>query len=163
MPSPFPSPHCTPWHLWVPSSSRRPTGEIRVVGPLDSQRHKSYRLTVRLTDTRNDLDPAKRRSCLCDVTVHLQVRVQARQVNHGGCKQCRYHTTSPRSRQAVPDQAPVCTPEVQELRIMARSGGRQPVTRLACQGSPDGAVLAYTIAGGEEQPSTTQPLTAVWH
>ncbi|KAF1403056.1 Cadherin-related family member 4, partial [Spheniscus magellanicus] len=99
------------------------TGEIRVVGPLDSQRHKSYRLTVRLTDTRNDLDPAKRRSCLCDVAVHLQ---------------------------AVPDQAPVCTPEVQELRIMARSGGRQPVTRLACQGSPDGAVLAYTIAGGNE-------------
>ncbi|KAM6060055.1 cadherin-related family member 4 [Theristicus caerulescens] len=99
------------------------TGEIRVVGPLDSQRHKSYRLTVRLTDTLNDLDPAKRRSRLCDVTVHLQ---------------------------AVPDQAPVCTPEVQELRIMARSGSRQPVTRLACQGSPATAALAYTIAGGNE-------------
>ncbi|XP_059679163.1 cadherin-related family member 4 [Gavia stellata] len=99
------------------------TGEIRVVGPLDSQRHKSYRLTVRLTDTRNDLDLAKRRSRLCDVAVRLQ---------------------------AVPDQAPVCTPEVQELRITARSGSRQPVTRLVCQGSPDGAALAYTIAGGNE-------------
>ncbi|NXT38854.1 CDHR4 protein, partial [Pelecanoides urinatrix] len=99
------------------------TGEIRVVGPLDSQRHKSYRLTVRLTDTHNDLDPAKRRSRLCDVAVRLQ---------------------------AVPDQAPVCTPEVQELRITARLGGPQPVTRLACQGSPDGATLAYTIAGGNE-------------
>ncbi|NXV96394.1 CDHR4 protein, partial [Calonectris borealis] len=100
------------------------TGEIRVVGPLDSQRRKSYRLTVRLTDTRNDLDPAKRRSRLCDVAVRLQ--------------------------QAVPDQAPVCTPEVQELRITTRLGGPQPVTRLACQGSPDGATLAYTIAGGNE-------------
>ncbi|XP_075288835.1 cadherin-related family member 4 isoform X2 [Opisthocomus hoazin] len=99
------------------------TGEIRVVGTLDSQRQQSYGLTVRLTDTRNDLDPAKRRRRLCDVTVRLQ---------------------------AVPDQAPVCTPEVRELRITAGSGSRQPVTRLACQGSPDGAALAYTIAGGNE-------------
>ncbi|XP_037242979.1 cadherin-related family member 4 [Falco rusticolus] len=99
------------------------TGEIRVVGPLDSQQHKSYRLTVRLTDTHNDLDPAKRRSCLCNVVVHLQ---------------------------AVPDQVPVCTPEVQELRITAGSGDRQPVTRLACQVSPDSAALTYTIAGGNE-------------
>ncbi|XP_061202962.1 cadherin-related family member 4 isoform X2 [Neopsephotus bourkii] len=99
------------------------TGEIRVVGPLDSRQHKSYRLTVRLTDTRNDLDPAKRRSCLCAVTVHVQ---------------------------AVLDQVPVCTPEVQELWITARSGSRQPVTRLACQGSRDGTTLAYIIAGGNE-------------
>ncbi|NXT19959.1 CDHR4 protein, partial [Syrrhaptes paradoxus] len=99
------------------------TGEIRVVGPLNSRQHKSHRLTVRLTDTRNDLDPAKRQSRLCDVTVRLQ---------------------------AVPDQAPVCTPEVQELRITAGPGGRQPVTRLACQGSPDGTALAYAIAGGNE-------------
>ncbi|NWX05346.1 CDHR4 protein, partial [Caloenas nicobarica] len=98
-------------------------GEIHVVGPLDSQRHKSYRLTVRLTDTHNDLDPAKRRSCLCDVTVRLQ---------------------------AVLDQAPVCTPEVQELRITAGLGGHQPVTRLACQASPNGAALAYAIVGGNE-------------
>ncbi|XP_033921747.1 cadherin-related family member 4 [Melopsittacus undulatus] len=99
------------------------TGEIRVVGPLDSRQHRSYRLTVRLTDTHNDLDPAKRRSCLCTVTVHVQ---------------------------AVLDQAPVCTPEVQELWITARSGSRQPVTRLACQGSRDGATLTYSIAGGNE-------------
>ncbi|NXG66557.1 CDHR4 protein, partial [Hemiprocne comata] len=99
------------------------TGEIHVVGPLNSQWHKSYRLTVRLTDTHNDLNPAKRRSRLCDVTVRLQV---------------------------VLDQAPVCTPEVQELWITARSGGRQPVTRLACQGSPEGTTLVYTIVGGNE-------------
>ncbi|NWX42040.1 CDHR4 protein, partial [Steatornis caripensis] len=106
-----------------PFSIDRRTGEIRVVGPLSSQRHKSYRLTVRLMDTHNDLDPAMRRSCLCDVAVRLQ---------------------------AVPDQAPVCTPEVQELQIVARLGSRQPVTRLACQGSPDSAALTYTIAGGNE-------------
>lgn len=71
----------------------------------------------------------------------------------------------PHSQQAVPDQVPVCTPEVQELRITARSGGRQSVTRLACQSSPNGAMLSYTITGGEERPShsTTQPLTAAWH
>ncbi|XP_014808983.1 PREDICTED: cadherin-related family member 4 isoform X2 [Calidris pugnax] len=99
------------------------TGEIWVVGPLDYQRHKSYRLTVRLTDTRNDLDPTNRRSRLCNVLVRLQ---------------------------AVLNQAPVCTPEVQELQITAGLGGRQPVTRLACQDSPGGAALTYAIAGGNE-------------
>ncbi|XP_035757453.1 cadherin-related family member 4, partial [Egretta garzetta] len=99
------------------------TGEIRVVGPLDSQRHESYRLMVRLTDTHNNLDPAKSWNRLCDVAVRVQ---------------------------AMPDQAPVCTPEVQELRVMARSGGRQPVTCLACEGSPSTATLAYTIVGGNE-------------
>lgn len=60
-------------------------------------------------------------------------------------------------------QAPVCTPEVQELQITAGTGSRQPVTRLACQGSPSSAALAYTITAGEEWPShsTTQPLTTV--
>ncbi|NXW53537.1 CDHR4 protein, partial [Eurystomus gularis] len=106
-----------------PFSIDRRTGEIRVVGPLNSQQHKSYRLTVRLTDTHNDLNPAERRSCLCDVTVQLQ---------------------------AVPDQVPMCTPEVQELRITAGSGVRQPVTHLVCQSSPDGAALAYTITAGNE-------------
>lgn len=70
----------------------------------------------------------------------------------------------PCSQQAVLDQAPVCTPEVQELWITVRSGSRQPVTRLVCQGSRDGTTLTYSIAGGEGQPShsTTQPLTALW-
>ncbi|XP_053932911.1 cadherin-related family member 4 isoform X5 [Cuculus canorus] len=99
------------------------TGELRVVGPLDSQRQKSYRLVVRLRDTRNDLNPAKRWSSLCDVAVRLQ---------------------------AVPDPVLVCTPEVQELRITAGLGSRQPVTRLACQGSPDSVTLVYAITGGNE-------------
>ncbi|NXD77555.1 CDHR4 protein, partial [Halcyon senegalensis] len=99
------------------------TGEIRVVGPLDSQQHKSYKLTVWLMDTRNDLDPAKRRRRQCDVTVHLQ---------------------------AVPDRAPVCTPDVQELWITGGFGGHQPVTHLVCQGSPDGTALVYVIVGGNE-------------
>ncbi|NXA68826.1 CDHR4 protein, partial [Mohoua ochrocephala] len=100
------------------------TGEIRVVGPLDSQQQKSYRLVVRLTDTHNDLDLRKRQSRLCDVSVRLQ---------------------------AVPDQLPVCIPEVQELRITAGSpGSRQPVTRLVCHGSPDSTTLTYTIVGGNE-------------
>ncbi|XP_015496830.1 cadherin-related family member 4 isoform X1 [Parus major] len=107
-----------------PFSINRRTGEIRVVGPLDSQQQKSYRLVVKLTDTHNDLDPRKRQSRVCDVSVRLQ---------------------------AVPDQLPVCVPEVQELRITAGSpGSRQPVTRLACHSSPDSAVLTYTIVGGNE-------------
>ncbi|NWI96635.1 CDHR4 protein, partial [Pitta sordida] len=107
-----------------PFSIDRHTGEIRVVGPLDSQQQKSYRLVVRLTDTHNDLDPAKRHSRLCNVSVRLQ---------------------------AVPDQLPVCIPEVQELRITAGSpGSRQPVTRLACHGTPDGTMLTYAITGGNE-------------
>ncbi|XP_039590125.1 cadherin-related family member 4 [Passer montanus] len=107
-----------------PFSIDRRTGEIRVVGPLDSQQHKSYRLAVRLTDSHNDLDPGKRQSRLCDVSVRLQ---------------------------AVPDQLPVCIPEVQELRVTAGPpGSRQPVTRLACHGGPDSAGLIYTIVGGNE-------------
>ncbi|XP_068057662.1 cadherin-related family member 4 isoform X2 [Anomalospiza imberbis] len=107
-----------------PFSIDRRTGEIRVVGPLDAQQQKSYRLVVRLTDTHNDLDLRNRQSCLCDVSVRLQ---------------------------AVPDQLPVCIPEVQELRITAGSpGSRQPVTHLVCHGGPDSAVLTYNIVGGNE-------------
>ncbi|XP_063267230.1 cadherin-related family member 4 isoform X2 [Prinia subflava] len=107
-----------------PFSIDRHTGEIRVAGSLDSQRQKNYRLVVRLTDTHNDLDLRKRQSRLCDVSVRLQ---------------------------AVPDQLPLCIPEVQELRITAGSpGSRQPVTRLVCYSSPDGAALTYTIVGGNE-------------
>ncbi|NXG26015.1 CDHR4 protein, partial [Grallaria varia] len=107
-----------------PFSIDRRTGEIRVVGPLSFQKQKSYRLVVQLTDTHNDVDPTKRHSRLCDVSVHLQ---------------------------AVPDEAPVCIPEVQELQIMAGSpGSRQPVTRLACHGSSDSATLTYSITGGNE-------------
>ncbi|NWY05471.1 CDHR4 protein, partial [Nothoprocta ornata] len=99
------------------------TGQIYVVGPLDYERQRSYRFPVRLTDTHNDADPTARRSCLCDVTVRVQ---------------------------AVLSEAPVCTPEVQELRITSRAGGRQPVTRLACQGGREGAALSYAIARGNE-------------
>ncbi|NXG53197.1 CDHR4 protein, partial [Psilopogon haemacephalus] len=106
-----------------PFSIDTQTGEIRVVGPLDSKRHKSYRLSARLTDTGNDVDPSQRRSCLCEVTVELQ---------------------------AVPDQAPQCIPEVQELWIAAGPGDRQPVTRLVCQGSPSSAALTYAVAGGNK-------------
>ncbi|NWU94090.1 CDHR4 protein, partial [Upupa epops] len=100
------------------------TGEIRVVGHLNSQWRKSYRLTVQLMDTRNDLDPVKRLSRLCEVTVRLQ---------------------------AVPHKAPLCSPEVQELWITAVWGSRQSVTRLQCQGSPDGTALAYIITRGNEE------------
>ncbi|NXP37494.1 CDHR4 protein, partial [Leiothrix lutea] len=107
-----------------PFSIDRRTGEIRVVGSLDSQQQKNYRLVVRLTDTHNDLDLRKRQSRLCDVFVRLQ---------------------------AVPDPRPVCIPEVQELRITAGSpGSRQPVTRLVCHSSPDSAALTYNIVGGNE-------------
>ncbi|NXM60520.1 CDHR4 protein, partial [Illadopsis cleaveri] len=107
-----------------PFSIDRRTGEIRVVGSLDSQKQKNYRLVVRLTDTHNDLDLRKRQSRLCDVSVRLQ---------------------------AVPDPLPVCIPEVQELRITAGSpGSRQPVTRLVCHSSPDSAALTYAIVGGNE-------------
>ncbi|NWT16865.1 CDHR4 protein, partial [Vireo altiloquus] len=107
-----------------PFSIDRHTGEIRVVGSLDAQQQKSYRLVVRLTDTHNDLDLRKRQSRLCDVSVRLQ---------------------------AVLNQLPVCIPEVQELQITAGSpGSRQPVTRLVCHSSPDNAVLTYTIVGGNE-------------
>ncbi|RLV94446.1 hypothetical protein DV515_00013146 [Chloebia gouldiae] len=110
--------------LAQPFSIDRCTGEIRVVGPLDSQQQKSYRLVVRLMDIHNDLDLRNRQSRLCDVSVRLQ---------------------------AVPDQLPVCIPEVQELRITAGSpGSRQPVTGLVCRGGPDSAVLTYNIVGGNE-------------
>ncbi|NXA33365.1 CDHR4 protein, partial [Eudromia elegans] len=113
------------------------TGWIYVVGPLERGRQRSYRLTVRLTDTHNDVDPAKRRRCLCDVAVHVQ---------------------------AVLGEVPVCTPEVQELRITSKVGGRQPVSRLACQGSREGAALSYAIVRGEERPRRcgARPRAAAW-
>ncbi|NXD18158.1 CDHR4 protein, partial [Nothocercus nigrocapillus] len=125
-------PHSIEYGLEERTASAQPfsidarTGNIYVVGPLDYGRQKSYRLTARLTDTHNDVDPAKRRSCLCDVAVRVQ---------------------------AVLGEAPVCTPEVQELRITSKAGGRQPVTRLACQGSREAAALSYAIVRGAEPGS----------
>ncbi|OXB78655.1 UNVERIFIED_CONTAM: hypothetical protein H355_002620 [Colinus virginianus] len=62
------------------------------------------------------------------------------------------------SRQAVPERAPLCNPEVQELRITAGTGSRQPVTRLLCRGDPEGTTLSYAIVGGEEHPSAVTHL-----
>ena len=56
------------------------------------------------------------------------------------------------SWQAVPQRAPLCNPEVQELRITAGTGSWQPVTRLVCRGDPEGTTMSYAIVGGEEQP-----------
>lgn len=84
----------------------------------------------------------------------------ARWLSRAGCERRGCPTASPRSWQAVPEQLPLCIPEVQELRVTAGTpGSRQPITRLLCHGSPDSAALSYTIVGGEERPSkgTNQP------
>ncbi|XP_009983074.1 PREDICTED: cadherin-related family member 4, partial [Tauraco erythrolophus] len=71
---------------------------------------------------------------------------------------------------AVPNQAPVCTPEVQELHITAGLGSRQPVTRLACQGSPDTrstlvppttTTIQHTML--RKEPLVVTRTEAVWH
>lgn len=69
-----------------------------------------------------------------------------------------------RSPQAVPE--PQCTPEVQELRITAGRGSRQPITQLECRSDPDTVSLSYTIAGGEEPPgcgASPVPSPRPWH
>ncbi|XP_070632809.1 cadherin-related family member 4 isoform X14 [Bos indicus] len=71
-------------------------GEVHLLGPLDYEMQKSYRLTVLLTDHSQDQDPTCHRSGSCTITIEVE--------------------------QDVNDHAPECEPPFQELTVYAHLG-----------------------------------------
>ncbi|XP_042092134.1 cadherin-related family member 4 isoform X6 [Ovis aries] len=57
----------------APFAVDRLNGEVRLLGPLDYELQKSYRLTVLLTDHSQDQDPTCHRSGSCTITIEVEV------------------------------------------------------------------------------------------
>ncbi|XP_042092132.1 cadherin-related family member 4 isoform X3 [Ovis aries] len=56
----------------APFAVDRLNGEVRLLGPLDYELQKSYRLTVLLTDHSQDQDPTCHRSGSCTITIEVE-------------------------------------------------------------------------------------------
>ncbi|XP_012925584.1 cadherin-related family member 4 isoform X3 [Heterocephalus glaber] len=104
----------------------RLSGEVLLLGPLDYEQQKLYRLTVLLIDHGQDWDPTHRRSSSCTITIEVE---------------------------DVNDHAPECEPPFQELTISTPLGHDVEVTKVSCQipQEPQRLVLSYSIVGGNSQ------------
>ncbi|XP_044790328.2 cadherin-related family member 4 isoform X6 [Bubalus bubalis] len=103
------------------------TREVRLLGPLDYELQKSYRLTVLLTDHSQDQDPTCHRSGSCTITIEVE--------------------------QDVNDHAPECEPPFQELTVYAHLGRSLEVTTVSCRVAqePQRLAFSYRIVGGNSQ------------
>ncbi|XP_034853416.1 cadherin-related family member 4 [Mirounga leonina] len=102
------------------------SGEVHLLGPLDYELQKLYRLTVLVTDQSQDQDPTHRRSGSCTITIEVE---------------------------DVNDHAPECQPPFQELTIYAPLGRSVEVTKVSCwvPQEPQRLVFSYSIVGGNSQ------------
>ncbi|KFO18582.1 Cadherin-related family member 4 [Fukomys damarensis] len=102
------------------------SGEIRLLGPLDYEQQKLYRLTVLLIDHGQDWDSTHHRSGSCTITIEVE---------------------------DVNDHAPECEPPFQELTISSPLGHNVEVTKMSCQilQEPQRLALSYSIVGGNSQ------------
>ncbi|XP_027378154.1 cadherin-related family member 4 isoform X1 [Bos indicus x Bos taurus] len=102
-------------------------GEVHLLGPLDYEMQKSYRLTVLLTDHSQDQDPTCHRSGSCTITIEVE--------------------------QDVNDHAPECEPPFQELTVYAHLGRSLEVTTVSCRVAqePQRLAFSYRIVGGNSQ------------
>ncbi|XP_070632808.1 cadherin-related family member 4 isoform X13 [Bos indicus] len=103
------------------------TREVHLLGPLDYEMQKSYRLTVLLTDHSQDQDPTCHRSGSCTITIEVE--------------------------QDVNDHAPECEPPFQELTVYAHLGRSLEVTTVSCRVAqePQRLAFSYRIVGGNSQ------------
>lgn len=110
----------------APFAVDRLNGEVRLLGPLDYELQKSYRLTVLLTDHSQDQDPTCHRSGSCTITIEVE---------------------------DVNDHAPECEPPFQELTVYAHLGRSLEVTTVSCRVAQEPQCLAfsYRIVGGNSQ------------
>ncbi|XP_072577069.1 cadherin-related family member 4 isoform X7 [Vulpes vulpes] len=102
----------------------RLSGEIHLLGSLDYELQKSYRLTVLVTDHSQDQDPTQRRSGSCTITIEVE---------------------------DVNDHSPECQPPFQELTIYTPLGRSVEVTKVSCwvPQEPQRLTFSYSIVGGE--------------
>ncbi|XP_057562393.1 cadherin-related family member 4 [Hippopotamus amphibius kiboko] len=104
----------------------RLSGEVHLLGPLDYELQKLYRLTVLLTDHSQDQDPTCHRSGSCTITIEVE---------------------------DVNDHAPECEPPFQELTIHTHLGRSMEVTKVSCRvpQEPQRLAFSYSIVGGNSQ------------
>ncbi|KAB1263945.1 Cadherin-related family member 4 [Camelus dromedarius] len=108
----------------APFAMDRLSGEVRLLGPLDYELQKLYRLTVLLSDHSQDQDPTCHHSGSCTITIEVE---------------------------DVNDHAPECEPPFQELTIHSHLGHSVEVTKVSCRvpQEPHRLVFSYSIVGGE--------------
>ncbi|XP_063465899.1 cadherin-related family member 4 isoform X5 [Symphalangus syndactylus] len=104
----------------------RLTGEVHLLGPLDYEQQRLYRLTVLLIDHGQDQNPNHHRSGSCTITIEVE---------------------------DVNDHAPECEPPFQELAIYAPLGRSVEVTKVSCRipQEPQRLTYSYSIVGGNRQ------------
>ncbi|XP_075404031.1 cadherin-related family member 4 [Tenrec ecaudatus] len=104
----------------------RRNGEVRLLGPLDYERQRLYRLTVQVLDHDQDQDPTNHHTGSCTITIEVE---------------------------DVNDHEPKCEPPFQELTIHAFHGRSVEVTKVSCwiPQEPQRLAFSYNIVGGNSQ------------
>ncbi|XP_035131428.3 cadherin-related family member 4 isoform X3 [Callithrix jacchus] len=104
----------------------RLSGEVHLLGPLDYEQQRVYRLTVLLIDHGQDQNPNCHRSGSCTITIEVE---------------------------DVNDHAPECEPPFQELTIYVPLGRSVEVTKVSCRipQEPQRLAFSYSIVGGNSQ------------
>ncbi|XP_053786262.1 cadherin-related family member 4 isoform X3 [Desmodus rotundus] len=104
----------------------RLSGEVRLLGPLDYEQRRLYRLTVLVSDQSGDQASARHRSGSCTITIEVE---------------------------DVNDHAPECEPPFQELTIHTSPGRSMEVTKVSCRvpQEPQRLAFSYSIMGGNSQ------------
>uniref|UniRef100_A0A6J0TD27 Cadherin-related family member 4 isoform X1 n=1 Tax=Pogona vitticeps TaxID=103695 RepID=A0A6J0TD27_9SAUR len=97
----------------------RHTGLLYVLGPLDYELKKSYRLTISLKDLDNDANPGKQTTC--NITINVQ---------------------------DVNDNAPVCEPPFVDFSILSIQARTTSITQLHCTDKDERSELSYSIVRG---------------
>ncbi|XP_045056120.1 cadherin-related family member 4 isoform X7 [Desmodus rotundus] len=102
------------------------TREVRLLGPLDYEQRRLYRLTVLVSDQSGDQASARHRSGSCTITIEVE---------------------------DVNDHAPECEPPFQELTIHTSPGRSMEVTKVSCRvpQEPQRLAFSYSIMGGNSQ------------
>nr|XP_048280214.1 cadherin-related family member 4 [Myodes glareolus] len=104
----------------------RLSGELHLLGPLDYEQQRLYRIIILLIDHSQDWDLNRRRSGSCTITIEVE---------------------------DVNDHAPECEPPFQELTIYTPLGRSLEVTKVSCwiPQEPQRSALSYSIMGGNSQ------------
>ncbi|XP_046287654.1 cadherin-related family member 4 isoform X2 [Marmota monax] len=100
--------------------------DIHLLGTLDYEQQRLYRLTILLIDHGQDWDPTYHRSGSCTITIEVE---------------------------DVNDHPPECEPPFQELTIYTTLGHSVEVTKVSCwiPQEPQRLAFSYSIIGGDSK------------
>ncbi|XP_008851488.1 cadherin-related family member 4 [Nannospalax galili] len=114
------------------------SGELYLLGPLDYEQQRLYRIIVLLIDHSQDWDFNHHRSGSCTITIEVE---------------------------DVNDHAPECEPPFQELTTYTPLGHSVEVTKVSCwiPQEPQRLAFSYSIVGGNSQSRFTLQGTVLVH